>query len=84
MLLYEKPDLAESLPSACNVVISDNEPMARYLMKNFVAKLGDAFGGSAAPLDGWEKHPAATESSATASSKKAKRKGMWESRGAGS
>ncbi len=49
LLLYEKPDLAASLPEACNVMITDNEPMARYLMSDFIARLGNSpFGGSPA------------------------------------
>jgi hypothetical protein len=48
LLLYEKPDQAVTLPDACNVVISDNEPLARFLMDGFVARLGGAFGGSPA------------------------------------
>ncbi len=47
LLLYEEPDLAESLPRACNVMISDNEPMARYLMSDFVARLGNSPFGTA-------------------------------------
>lgn len=44
LLLYEAPMRAEGLPGVHNVVLSDNEPMARYLMANFVGKL-PSFGG---------------------------------------
>lgn len=39
LLLLEKPDLPKSLPEAANVVMSDNEPLARLLMSEFVGKL---------------------------------------------
>ena len=39
LLLYEDPQSDISLPSIRNVMISDNEPMARYLVDNFIAKL---------------------------------------------
>lgn len=39
LLLYEHPERAESLPRSCNVLISDNEPLARFLKDNFIAKL---------------------------------------------
>ena len=49
LLLYEQPDVAASLPEACNVMISDNQPMARYLLNEFVGKLGNSpFAASAA------------------------------------
>ncbi|CAN5810219.1 hypothetical protein BH09PSE5_BH09PSE5_18790 [soil metagenome] len=40
LMLYESPDAAASLPLANNVVITDNEPMARFLMQDFVRKFG--------------------------------------------
>ena len=39
LLLYEHPDRPESLPRSCNVIISDNEPLARFLKDSFIAKL---------------------------------------------
>ena len=39
LLLYEDPQSENSLPSVRNVMISNNEPMARYLVDNFIAKL---------------------------------------------
>jgi hypothetical protein len=47
LLLYEKPDVAESLPAVRNVMLHDNEPLARYLMANFIGKLA-AFAGAPA------------------------------------
>lgn len=47
LVLYEKPDVPLSLPDAHNVVITDNEPMARYLMRDFVGRFG-VFGEVAA------------------------------------
>lgn len=47
LVLYEQPDVARSAPDANNVVITDNEPMAGYLMRDFVAKFG-VFGEVAA------------------------------------
>lgn len=44
LLLYENPNVEQSLPDVTNVMLSDNRPMAEYLMDNFIAKLG-AFGG---------------------------------------
>jgi hypothetical protein len=44
LLLYEDPMRAASLPETHNVMVSDNEPMARYLMANFIGKL-PSFGG---------------------------------------
>ncbi|CPQ44710.1 hypothetical protein [Bordetella pertussis] len=38
VLLLEQPDIAATLPQACNVCITDNEPLARYLMKEFFAR----------------------------------------------
>lgn len=38
LVLYERPGEAVSLPAAANVVISDNEPLARWLMREFVGK----------------------------------------------
>ena len=40
LVLYGQPDAAAGLPAADNVVITDNEPMARYLMRDFVGKFG--------------------------------------------
>ena len=42
LLLYEQPDVAASLPEACNVMISDNPGLARYLMNEFIGKLGNS------------------------------------------
>lgn len=39
LLLYEDPQSEKSLPSIRNVMISDNQPMARYLVENFITKL---------------------------------------------
>ncbi len=47
LLLYEDPNRAESLPAVRNVMLSDNEPMARYLMSSFIGKLA-SFGGAPA------------------------------------
>jgi len=47
LMLYEQPDVGRTMPDAHNVVITDNEPMARYLMRDFVAKFG-VFGEVAA------------------------------------
>lgn len=38
VLLLEKPQMAASLPEACNVCITDNEPLARYLMAAFFSR----------------------------------------------
>ena len=38
VLLLEKPDLQTSPPEAWNVCITDNEPLARYLIKEFFSK----------------------------------------------
>ena len=46
-MLYEQPDAALTVPDAHNVVITDNEPMARYLMQDFVGRFG-VFGEVAA------------------------------------
>lgn len=40
LLLFEKPDVGESSAAVRNVMISDNQPMARYLVDNFIVKLG--------------------------------------------
>lgn len=40
MMIYERPELAEGPPRAANAVITDNAPMARYLMDEFVARFG--------------------------------------------
>jgi len=47
LVLYEKPDVGLTFPDVHNVVITDNEPMARYLMQDFVARFG-VFGEVAA------------------------------------
>ena len=47
LVLYEQPDAALTVPDAHNVVITDNEPMARYLMQDFVGRFG-VFGEVAA------------------------------------
>jgi hypothetical protein len=47
LMLYENPDVAVGHPQVNNVVITDNEPLARYLMDDFVAKFGP-FGTSPA------------------------------------
>ena len=39
-MLYEQPDAASSLPDVHNVVLTDNEPLARYLMRDFVGRFG--------------------------------------------
>ncbi|SMG26464.1 hypothetical protein [Paraburkholderia susongensis] len=38
VLLLEKPNVAASLPEACNVCIADNEALARYLMEHFFSR----------------------------------------------
>ncbi|NMG34475.1 hypothetical protein GRF61_08450 [Azoarcus sp. TTM-91] len=38
VLLLEKPQMAASLPEACNVCLTDNEPLARYLMAEFFSR----------------------------------------------
>lgn len=48
LFLYEQPGSAESLPNAHNVVITDNEEMARWLADNFVGALPGAFSESPA------------------------------------
>ncbi len=40
LVLYEQPNRKESLPHCNNVVITDNQPMAQFLMADFVAKFG--------------------------------------------
>lgn len=40
LVLYENPNVAVGHPQANNVVISDNEAMARFLMRSFVGKFG--------------------------------------------
>ncbi len=39
LLLFEKPDVAESLPSVHNIMLSDNQPMAEFLLDTFISKL---------------------------------------------
>lgn len=40
LVLIEAPGSAESRDDALNVCVTDNEPLARYLMANFVSKFG--------------------------------------------
>ena len=40
LLLYERPGAAESLPAAHNVMVSTSEPLGRFLVESFIAKLG--------------------------------------------
>ena len=47
LLLYEDPNVEDSLPAVHNVMLSDNESLARYLMANFIAKL-PSFAGAPA------------------------------------
>ena len=47
LLLYEDPNVEQSLPHVHNVMLSDNDDLARYLMVSFIAKLG-SFGGVSA------------------------------------
>ena len=47
LLLLENPNVAQSLPEIHNIMLSDNEPMARFLMTDFIGKL-PAFGGAPA------------------------------------
>ena len=58
LVLLEAPLLHRSLPEALNVCVTDNDPLARYLVSNFVTYFG-AFKGAEAlqymdyvPLDG--------------------------------
>jgi len=58
LLLLEAPLLHRSLPEALNVCVTDNDPLARYLVANFATYFG-AFKGAEAlgyldyiPLDG--------------------------------
>ena len=39
LLLYEDPQSVDGMPNVRNVMISDNEAMARYLVDNFIGKL---------------------------------------------
>ena len=48
LFLYGRPDSAESLPDAPNVVLHDNEDMARWLADEFVARLPGPFSESPA------------------------------------
>ena len=47
LLLYENPNVEDSLPAVHNVMLSDNESLARYLMANFIGKL-PSFAGAPA------------------------------------
>src|SRR5215470_8513228 len=40
LVLLEAPLLHRSLPEALNVCVTDNDPLARYLVSNFVAYFG--------------------------------------------
>ena len=40
LVLFEAPQATESTPEALNVCVSDNEPLAHYLMDNFVKHFG--------------------------------------------
>ena len=44
VVLLEAPDAASSSPDALNVCVTDNEPLGRYLVENFVSNFG-AFRG---------------------------------------
>lgn len=44
VVLLEAPGAAESTPEALNVCVSDNEPLARYLVEHYIATFG-AFKG---------------------------------------
>lgn len=48
LFLYEQPDSSESLPNVHNIVLHDNEEMARWLAENFIASLPGAFSESPA------------------------------------
>ena len=48
LFLYEQPGSSESLPGIHNVVLHDNEEMARWLADNFIARLPGAFSESPA------------------------------------
>ncbi|MGI9305593.1 MAG: hypothetical protein ACR2RB_23240, partial [Gammaproteobacteria bacterium] len=37
--LYESPNEEKSLPDVVNVMMTDNQPMAEYLMESFIGKL---------------------------------------------
>ena len=39
LLLFEDPNSERSLPDVHNVMMTDNEPLARYLMDSFIGKL---------------------------------------------
>jgi hypothetical protein len=39
LLLFEDPNVERSLPDVRNVMMTDNEPLARYLMDTFIGKL---------------------------------------------
>ena len=45
VVLLEAPDAASSTPDALNVCVTDNEPLGRYLVENFVSNFG-AFRGT--------------------------------------
>ena len=40
VVLIEAPQAAKSTPEALNICLTDNEPLARYLMQNFVCNFG--------------------------------------------
>jgi len=39
LMLYEKPEAAESLPAVHNIMLSDNREMAQFLIDTFISKL---------------------------------------------
>ena len=47
LLLYENPNVAESLPALHNVMLSDNEALGHYLLNRFIAKLATFAGAPA-------------------------------------
>ena len=59
LLLYQNPNVAESLPAVHNIMLSDNQPMAQFLLDTFIGKLA-AF--AEAPAFSVLQHVAITES----------------------
>ena len=59
LLLYQNPNVADSLPAVHNIMLSDNEPMAQFLLDTFIGKLA-AF--SEAPAFSALQHVPITES----------------------
>ena len=39
LLFFEAPNVEQSLPEVVNVMLTDNRPMAEYLMQSFIGKL---------------------------------------------